>query len=187
MEHFFGQDSFHLSVEGHKDVAKRVLDIVKEYGVPSNPRVNQFYHKDVCQSWLGNGVIEDGMTIGPTGSIENMPNTEKYAISFDGGEGTITVTNPSNTPQELYVSHYTTGPPPSKYPKAVAILEDANNEKLEIELDPEASRKWGEKEVHLPKETYLGYIKPGQTTITFKSQENAEWPLRIAAYMITHQ
>ena len=187
VEHLFGHDSFHLSVEGHKDVANRVLDIVKEYGVPSNPRVNNFYHKDVCQSWLGSGKIEDGMTIGPTGSIENMPNTEKYALSFEGGEGTITLTNPSNAPQELHVSHYTTGPPPSLYPKTVAILEDANSEKLEIELDPNASKKWGGKEVHLPKETYLGLIKPGETIVTFKSLEDTERPFRLTAYIITHE
>ena len=78
------------------------------------------------------------------GVVGKMPNTEKYALSFEGKDksGWIEMTNPSNEIMHIFVSYMTTGPPPSKYPKVEAAREDGDDTKRM--LDPVAN--WGDQQ-----------------------------------------
>lgn len=181
-------DSFHPSAAGHEDIANRVKEIVDRVGVPKTKHVNSFSSVDQCNNWLQSGIIGEGVSYGPNGSIVQMPNTEKFALEFDfdkSNDGNwITVENQSNQEMDLAIGYMTTGPPPSKYPKVTATLDSSDEE---IILDPETSASYGDKEVHITRLENLGVLEPlVHKKIHFKPPlEKTEWPFRLVQIMIT--
>jgi hypothetical protein len=115
-----------------------------------------------------------------------MPNTEKYALSFEGKDkpGWIEMTNPSNEIMHIFVPYMTTGPPPSKYPKVEAAREDGDDTKRM--LDPVAN--WGDRkmQVHVSEMVHLGKVQPNQKAkISFRPLEETECPFRIVQAVLT--
>lgn len=102
-----GSDSFHLSSEGHKDFANRVKKVVDRVGVSKNPRICAFQSVDFCLNWFQSGVVGGGLTFGESGTVEKMPNTEKYAMSFREGKGYIELENPTDELLHLFVAYMT--------------------------------------------------------------------------------
>ena len=180
------QDSFHLGPMGHEDIANQVQAIVDRVGVPKNMRVNKFSHIDQCYNWFQTGEIGPGLTFGSNGKVATMPNTQKYVLSFDGGNGNdekeswFEIDNQNDGEMELFVGYMTTGPAPSKYPMVEAIRENGER----YLLDPNA-RGWN-KPVHVSALVNLGRVAPHfRARVSFKSLELTEWPFRMIQLMVT--
>lgn len=184
-------DCFHMSIEAHEDVATRIKALVDRVGVPKSPQINPFTCTDHCVNWFMSGEIDP--VLQHNGHVEQMPNTIKYALTFDDddddeNEKWIEMTNESDETMFLFVSHMTTGPAPSnvKYPRASARMEGKGEEV--VELDPVA--QWGdvEKEIHVTKLTRVGEVKGRETKrVYFEIHEESEWPFRIVQVLLTPQ
>ena len=177
-------DSFHLSPMGHENLANQVRAIVDRVGVSKNSRVNKFSHSDQCYNWFQTGEIGPGLTFGSNGKVSTMPNTQKYVLSFEGGndenESWFEIDNQSDGEMDLFVGYMTTGPAPSKYPFVEATREDGER----YRLDPNA-RGW-DKPVHVSALVNLGRVAPHfRARVSFKSLEVTEWPFRLIQLMVT--
>ena len=108
-----GPDSFHLSKLGHEDFANRVKALVNRVGVPKKPNMGQFSTTDYCLNWFQTGEIGEGLEYSGNARVGKMPNTEKYALTFDGNgqemeSGWIEMTNPSDETMYMFVAYMTT-------------------------------------------------------------------------------
>jgi len=177
-------DSFHLSSMGHEDLANQVRAIVDRVGVSKNSRVQKFSHGDQCYNWFQTGEISPGLTFGSNGKLAAMPNTQKYVLSFEGGnnenESWIEIDNQSDGEMDIFVGYMTTGPAPSRYPFVEATRENGER----YRLDPNA-RGW-DKPVHVSALVNLGRVAPHfRARVSFKSLEVTEWPFRLIQLMVT--
>ncbi len=182
-----GPDSFHLSAEGHEDFANRVRALVERVGVPKNPRIGEFLTSDYCLNWFQTGAIGEGLKLSENAVVGKMPNTEKYALTFEGQNktGWIEMTNPSNEMMYIFIAFMTTAPPPSKYPKTEAAREDGEDNS-KVMLDPVAHRGNANMKVHVSDMVYLGKVLPNQTAkVSFTPKEETEWPFRIVQAVLT--
>jgi hypothetical protein len=181
-------DSFHLSKGGHAVLAAEIEMVVSKVGVPKERVVRNFRGVDHCNSWFESGVVGEGVTYSANGVLDKMPNTEKYALSFDdqdsGEGGWIAVDNPSNEVMDIFITYMTTGPPPSKYP-SVSVTR-TNRESMTFVLEPEAVG-YGDKNVHIARLAHIGTIYPNveKDIILFKPLEKTEYPFRLVSVVIT--
>ena len=183
----FSEDSFHLSASGHKDTAEHIREIISQVGVLANPRVNDFEMKDDCHNWFESGVVDDkAVKFSPSGYLHPLPtNNLKHALSFEHGEGWLTVNNRADHEQDLYISYLTTSPAPSFYPQTAVSISSTNYEQ-EVVLDPTPSRDWGDRFVHLPREVYIGKIAPGESTLYFRTlEEGTMSPFSLVSFVVT--
>lgn len=181
------EDSFHLSKGGHAVLAAEIEKTVSRVGVPKERTLGYFRGFDHCNSWFESGIISEGMKYSTNGYLGKMPNTEKYALSFDdqtGEGGWISVDNPSNEVMDVFITYMTTGPPPSKYPR-VAVTR-TNREGMTFILEPEAAG-YGNKNVHIARLAHIGTIYPDvkDDIILFKTLEMTEYPFRLVSLVIT--
>ena len=109
----FGPDSFHLSKLGHEDFSNRVKTLVNRVGVPKNPNLGMFASTDYCFNWFQTGEIGEGVVYSDNARVGKMPNTEKYALTFnEQGQkmesGWIEMKNPSDETMYIFVAYMTT-------------------------------------------------------------------------------
>lgn len=188
-EKHLGSDSFHLSKYGHADLARRIKALVDRVGVPKEPTMGSFSSADYCLNWFQTGIIGDGLAYSDNAVVGKMPNTEKYAMSFEGeGESYIEMTNPSEHTMTFFIAFMTTGPVPCKYPKTEATREDGTK----FFLDPLAT-PWGanpKQKVHVSRLLEVGEVQPHKTArVTFESleEEETEWPFRLVQVVLTER
>jgi len=189
-EKHLGPDSYHLSKYGHADLARRVKALVDRVGVPKDEStMGYFSSADYCLNWFQTGIIGDGLAYSDNAVVEKMPNTEKYAMSFEGeGESYIEMTNPSEHIMTFFIAFMTTGPAPCKYPKTEATREDGTK----FFLDPLAT-PWGanpEQKVHVSRLLKVGEVQPHKTArVTFESleEEETERPFRLVQVVLTER
>jgi len=190
----FAHDAFHFSMKGHRGIAQRVRDLVEWHGVPQNPRLQNFMEFDQCTNWFESGDM-DGIKYSSTGIVEKMPNTQKFALSFEDGDepdaktdgkGWIGVTNPSNRPLSLYLGYMITGPSPNLYPRTEVIIEseggDIRGEPVVLEGDKDSV--YGKRAVHISKIMKAGIIDPGYSIVRFSELEQTERPFRLVSVML---
>jgi len=181
----FGNDSRHFSELGHVDFARRVKALVDRVGVPKQPKIGEFSTVDYCLNWFQTGVIKEWLKHSENAVVGKMPNTDKYAMSFERKEmhpDWIEIRNPSDYVMFIYVAYMTTGPAPSKYPKTEATREDGEGTKVLI--DP-LSEKYNF-EVHVSQMVCLGKVQPKKTAkISFKPLTESEWPFRLVQVVLT--
>ena len=182
-----GNDSFHLSAEGHENLANQIKAVVRKVGVPKDTLIGKFHGIDHCHNWIESGVIGKGLEYSSNGVLAKMENTEKYVLSFysDDGEkessGWIKVSNPSDTEMDLFLAYMTTGPAPSKYPRVEVV-----RLKKTYVLEPDALG-WGDKHVHIARIEHIGKLDPGvkHEMVKFHPLDEAEYPFRLVAAVIT--
>lgn len=180
----FADDSFHLSKEGHTIIAKRIMDIVEREGVPAQPRLNNFDGEDHCQNWYLSGYFDESLSHSPSGFLHQLTtNANKFALSFKDGFGTITVYNPADRAQDLYISSMTMGPDKSPYPITAIKMDDTDHKAITV--DPQGSLRFMQEAYHIPKQVYVGKIKPGPTTVYFTELERTDYRFSLVAYAIT--
>ena len=193
-DELLARDSFHLSAKGHEVLADQIKAIVDRIGVPRDTVLGNFHGVDHCHNWFESGVIGEGLEYSANGILDKMKNTDKYVLSFDNDKvnnitsivesGWIKISNPSDAEMDLFVAYMTTGPPPSKYPRVEVTRSDRY--KTKYLLEPE-SIGWGDRYVHIARIGHIGTIHPGvlNEMITFKPLEEAEYPFRLVAIVIT--
>lgn len=175
---YFSIDSFHPSVLAHQDIKNRVKALVNRVGVPKQRRVRPFSNIDYCFNWFYSGVIDKAITLSDSAVVEIMPNTDKYGLSFKGGEGDFEVRNPSNEVMYLSIAHMSKTPE-KKYPRT----EISSGDKKLI-LNPH-DEDWFYS-VHITKYVYFGEVQPQQTLkLHVKELEESEWPFRIVQIVMT--
>lgn len=192
--HFLDHDGHHLSRAGHLNVAHRVRQIVDRVGVPSHSRIGNLSYTDSCVNWFETAVTT-GVTFSENMKLEKMPNTLKFALSIqDDRDGYVSVHNPSNQSQALYLTYMTTGPSPSKYPKTEVVIVDKEGSSLDqkflsepIILDPNPNNNFGEKSVHVIRMEPVADIKPGESMVRIRPLEKTEWPFRLVSVIVTHR
>jgi len=178
-DRLLGPDSFHLSEEGHASISAKVKALVDRVGVPQKPRIGAYHSNDHCLNWFLTGEVGEGISFSNNGKVEKMPNTEKYALTFDGGQGEIIMQNPADEMMYLYIAYMTAGPH-KKYPHVEAERPSG----AKYMLDPIA--KGYKQDVHISNLVFLGHVQPGATVVVkFKELEKAEWPFRIVQAVLT--
>lgn len=192
--HLLAHDSFHLSERGHENLAGQMRDIIDQIGVPKNRVLGQFRGKDFCHNWFESGTIDDDsmMEVSPNGAIRQMPNTNKFVLSFQSdpwhnelGNGWIKISNPSSDIMDLFVAYMTTGPAPSKYP--TVLVPRQNRDGDTFTLDPNAIGFPADMNVHIARFAHLGRIYPNiiDEYINFQPTETTERPFSLLAIIIT--
>jgi len=190
----FAMDGHHLSVKGHREAAERVREIVDWHGVRRHPRLHKFMHQDHCINWFESGNT-DGIEYSPNGVVEKMPGTEKFTLSFVGGDGGgggwIKVRNPDDKPLALHIGYMTSGPPPSLYPKTAVVIEgiDDNSDKVvsatsPIMLDMNSDDRFMGRDVHISTIVKVGLINPGESYVRFQPLEETERPFRLVSVLV---
>ncbi len=166
----------------------RIKEIVDSLGgVVANPRVNDFDVQDDCQNWFLSGDTGDNMKISHNGAVHSLAtNKEKFALTFDGGKGFITLNNYSNVTQDLFIMYMTTGPPPTPYPLTKVRANGTNTEVNKL-LSPDTPGNWQGKYVHLPREEYIGEVGPGKEVLLFFEtvEVHKEYPFSLVSYVLT--
>lgn len=186
----FSKDSFHLSEEGHKDIAERIEKVIKEVGIPNNPRLNEFSNKDICKSWFLTGEPGEDVKYGKRVILHPLAtNEKKHVLSFPSPGGAVTLTNKSDKKQHLYISYMTSGPLPSLYPKASVKIVGTDMD--EVILDPNPPGNWGDKYIHMPKEAYIGEVDSGDVTLLFRTSlqepDTKKHPFALVSYAFSPQ
>lgn len=191
--HFLAIDSFHLSERGHHNLAQQMKAIVDQIGVPKERILGQFRGIDFCHNWFESGVITDDLfEVSPNGFIRQMPNTNKFVLSFENnawhnekGNGWIKISNPSDTVMDLFVAYMTTGPSPSKYPTVTVPRE--NRDAMTFTLEPESIGFPSDMDVHIARFAHIGNIYPNTVDeyINFIPNEITERPFSLLAVIIT--
>lgn len=188
----FAPDCHHKSIMGHAEVANRISQFIDKIGIVQNPRLGEWSYLDQCTTWFESGNTA-GIEYSEDIRLEEFANRNgpKYALSFREKTGTIKVRNHSDAPMDLYLTYMSTGPGPSKYPPTnVHIMkypysETERKEATQILLDVQASPDWNNAEVHVQKMQEVGSIQPGETTLSFNSVGDSEWPFRLVSTIIT--
>lgn len=194
--HLFSEDYHHKSIEGHAEVAERIHTLARDFMGAFTPskRLGQWSFKDNCVSWFQSGDTTGVQFSSDSIELEEFSNKggPKYALSFTQGTGTVTVTNPSNHPMDLYLTYMSMGPGSSNYPNTEVeiIPRDTSNEQdqqspTKILLDSKAPRDWNHINVHVQKMIEIGTIAPGETTLRFNALDKTMWPFRLVAAIIT--
>ena len=182
------EDSFHFSKEGHADAARRVQEIVDRVGVRKNPRVNDFESFDRCVSWYEDGVVPNDVQYSPNGYLHPPPpppalnRNKKRVLSYEGGKGSMTLTNPFPDSQYLIISYLTSTPAPSKFPEVEVFVSTQNTTTI---LDPNLKGNWGTRAVQTGREICLGKVPPGDTTLFFSTLNESSEPFSLMSYGLT--
>ena len=176
----YAVDGFHPSEKGHTVIAGLIKKLVERIGVPAQPRMGKLLFTDSCHSWIqGGGAIDHGTNI----KFAQIPNTQKSALEFPQDRNArLIVENPSDGPQNILLTYMTTGPSPSKYPRAKVEIEG----NPEVILDPNATDKFGDKAVHLQRTELVGTIPPGMSDVWITVLEKTEYPFRVTAVAVTN-
>ena len=176
---YFAADSFHPSEYGHQDIANRIRDFVHRVGVPKQPRLGEFKEIDYCVDWFESGEVGQHLKYSENAVVDKMPNTNKYALSFEGGEGFIEITNPTSELLYLFVAYMTTYPE-RNYPETEASA--LNGRK--IVLSP-MSQLYHYK-VHVARYGQMGHVESKSTMrVSFKELEESNWPFRLTQVVLT--
>jgi len=176
---YFAADSFHPSEYGHQDIANRVRDLVHRVGVPKRPRLGQFKDIDYCVDWFESGDVGQHLKYSANGNVDKMPNTTKYALSFEGGEGFIEITNPTSETLHLFIAYMTTYPE-RNYPETEASTLDGRK----VILSP-ITELYNFK-VHVGRFAQMGQVDPKSTIrVNFKELEESNWPFRLTQVVLT--
>eukprot|EP00957_Ditylum_brightwellii_P107370 8193147-Ditylum_brightwellii.AAC.1 len=131
---------------------------------------------DQCYNWLLTGDIGK-VKYSVNRRLGKMPNTEKYALSFDGVanslESWIEVENTSKEEMELLIGYMTTSLASSKYP----LIETMRDNGERFILNPLAGG-FLDKEVHVTSFMNVGQIRPfSKAHLDFRTLEGGnEWP-----------
>ena len=176
---YFAHDSFHPSEYGHQDLANRIKALVDRVGVPKNPHVREFKNHDYCLDWFKSGEVGQDLKYSPNAIVEKMPNSQKYAMSFRGGEGFIEITNPTNELLYLFVAYMTTSPQ-RNYPETEVSA--SNGKKMVLSPITEGF----DNKVHVAQFGKMGHVDPRTTIkLNFKELEKSEWPFRLTRVVLT--
>ncbi len=119
----------------------------------------------------------------PSGYFHPLPNNnQKHCLSFEGGRGSIELTNSFDTWKHLAISYMTTGPPPSDYPEVSVSVNQSN---ATITLPSKPMGNWGSKIVRIPREHYLGKVPPGDVSLFFSTLTESKEPFCLSSYILT--
>jgi len=178
---YLAPDGHHLSLEGHKDIARRVAHVVNTVGIHPNPRLGSWDDAghDVCISWFDTGECP----LKFQGKGVEMDNwfAGKYGLTFPfptGGD--IFFANPINRPMDLYINFMANGPLPSYYPLTEITVESLSAEKGVMQLKPVYIDPGEPYKVHIIKPAFIGTVPPGDYILHARPVEaGKEHPFRI--------
>lgn len=182
---WFGPDMLHLSEEGHREVARRIEELV-DSELKSRPplhekRLGTFGDGDDCNNWFLDGDCRIQYNAS-TGNLLPLDDTrQKFSVEFEQ-DGSLFIENKFNTTMILFLGHLAMGPSSTEYPLAMAHIVSKTISESKVILDQQVSHPYP---VHISKNTKIGLIEPGITEVRFYVIEKSKrLPLRIVSTSI---
>jgi len=168
----FAGDWFHLSEDGHREVAQAVRVILKNNPIKRSDEVGTWGKGDLCYQWYETGKVDipfsDVVTLD-----EYKPG--KYALQFPSTGGYLQITNPMKEPRALMLSYMTTGPVKTIYPETEVKIN--NSQTRPIIIKPVCNDY--EFPVHVSANSNIGMVLPGENIVSIKPLETTEQPFRV--------
>lgn len=172
---FFAEDRYHLSKEGHQEIAQMIVHALSHVTPTQGAKVHPV--DDFCVLWEDHG--DCPLTASPGITLETYT-PGKYALRFPPWGGTLTVNNPFSTPRNIFLSYLITERP--IYPKVRVQVHPASDA---IILDPIFLET--RFPLHAVRSTVVGVAQPGDNRVYIHSTERQKAPFRVVGIGIVAQ
>jgi len=172
----FAGDWFHLSEDGHREVAQAVKVILKNNPIKRSDEVGTWGTGDLCYKWYETGKVD----IAFSDAVVKNFKPGKYALQFPSTGGSLRITNPFKEPRSLMISYMTTGPDTTIYPKTEVKIN--NSQSQPVIIKPVCNDY--EFPVHVSGSENVGMVQPGENIVSINPLETKEQPFRVVAAAI---
>jgi len=175
----FSDDWFHLSEEGHWEVARSIQALLQTLRAQRSDELGTWGKGDLCHKWYETGTVQ--IPFSQQVSLAQFK-PSKHALQFPPEGGTITISNPFGEPRLLTACYMTTGPAPTIYPRTEILINGDLSRSLTV--DPVCNDF--DFPVHVSTCTRIGAVDPGLNVVSISPLETTQQPFRVVGVALTN-